>query len=287
MKPFKQLALVSAIAALPMTGVAMQQLDDEVLSGVTGQDGISITLDTAQITSAIWLEDTTGFTGYDEGGFIVLGSYDSGSDTWSGLTMDLSGTTIEIDAASNSSGAGTGVLNVGISTANPLTLSNLSIGVQGNGEEVTGTGIAADIGRVGSLADTTEVLSIGTLSIDALDLSLQLGPEAGTSAPGASPFLTIGSGSLNISLVDVQLFGGQTNTGWVGVDEISISGLDLAGTTGNLVAGGLQLTMGNDATGIDITLSRVSLGDAAAPSLGNVYLTDLSLAGTQLTIAGK
>ena len=57
MKVFRKLALVSAIATLPATGFAMQAMDDAALSGVTGQDGISIGLGLDQ-TMNILIDDT-------------------------------------------------------------------------------------------------------------------------------------------------------------------------------------------------------------------------------------
>jgi hypothetical protein len=41
---FKKLALAAAVASLPATGFSMEAMEDSALSGVTGQDGISMTL---------------------------------------------------------------------------------------------------------------------------------------------------------------------------------------------------------------------------------------------------
>ena len=41
---FKKLALAAAVAVAPMSALALEPMQDEALSGVTGQDGISLSL---------------------------------------------------------------------------------------------------------------------------------------------------------------------------------------------------------------------------------------------------
>src|SRR5699024_7691811 len=113
MHKFKKLALAAAIASTPMMATSLELLDDDMLSGVTGQDGITIKLD-ANISVDMAIEDTSGARLADvitpaadpndpdvvtevyttHGGFIVMKDLHVKSD----------GITIDID--SGSSGAG-------------------------------------------------------------------------------------------------------------------------------------------------------------------------------------
>lgn len=298
---FKKLALAAAVAVAPMSALALEPMQDEALSAVTGQDGISMTID-ADITTSVWIEDTDGFVTNDpaagdkttNAGFIVLGSYDDGTDTWSGFDIDLANTQITIDSGATGTGAGTGALNIGISTPS-ISLTNLSLGVQGSSltTAAAATDASADVTRVGDIANTTEVLSIGALNINSLDLSLQLGGETIAVQGGTGAFLTIGSGSVDITLEEVNLYGGGTNPAATGatagslyVDEIALTGLDLDGTQAYLHDDGLQVVVGSSANDIDVSLSRVALGGSGAASIGNVYLTSLDLSGTTVTISG-
>lgn len=61
---FKKLALASAIAALPMTAMAVDVLDDNAMSGVTGQDGIRVTMD-LNLSTNVLVHDVDGIANYD------------------------------------------------------------------------------------------------------------------------------------------------------------------------------------------------------------------------------
>lgn len=76
---FKKLALASAIAALPAASMAVDYLDDEMMSGVTGQDGIRVTLD-LNLQTDVAVHDTSGIGGYS-GSAAVNASYTPDPDT--------------------------------------------------------------------------------------------------------------------------------------------------------------------------------------------------------------
>ncbi|MDF1724267.1 MAG: hypothetical protein P1U59_07080 [Alcanivorax sp.] len=271
---FKKLALAAAVASLPATGFSMEAMEDSALSGVTGQDGISMTLN-GNITTDVWIEDTDGLDGLDgNAGFMTI----------EGLGVNLNNVTVDIDAGSaGGTGAGTGVLQVAIGVPNDITINNLSIGVQGSSAATAGA--AADNSRLGLITDSTQVISVGTVTLSASDLVLQLGPDAGTPAAGGSNLLEL-SGTVGVSLTNVDIFGGTSNTGWIGADSIVVSNVDLTGTTANLNASGLLVTVGASATDVGVDISRLTLGDDTQAALGNVYLDGLNLAGTTVAISG-
>ncbi|MCH8542836.1 MAG: hypothetical protein LAT61_04630 [Alcanivorax sp.] len=264
MNNFRKLALVSAIAAMPMTGFAMQAMDDEALSGVTGQDGISIGLE-LNATLNVGIEDTDGFaTATDPGLLLLIGHSLSG------------GVTIDLDSGTR---GGNGVLRVGISV-DDLVMETGNIHVM-PGTDGTG-GLANMTTQVGLADSSNQILDSMTISIDELELAIELGA-------GATDFLNIVDGNVGtLGIANFQL-NDLAGGGAIGVDNIEITGLDLSGTTASLNDDGLELTMGSALDSINISMSRVSLNAAATTPnyLGNVYITGLDIAGTTVTISGK
>lgn len=270
MKAFRKLALVSAIATLPATGFAMQAMDDAALSGVTGQDGISINLELdAQLD--VGIEDTTGFTGATDPGLLLL----------SGLSMD-GDLTLDLDSANR---AGAGVLRVGVAVQN-LNIATGDIhvmpGTDGSDLEVGMTNLGTQVTAADS---TTKILDTMDISIASFNMDIELGA-------GATDFLNITAGNigtLGISNFKLNDLSGGVVGGAIGIDQIDITGVDLSGTTGSLTANGLSLTMGPSLDSMNIAMGRVSLNaNAATPAyLGNVYISGLDLANTVVSINGK
>ncbi len=270
MKTFKKLALVSAIAALPMTGFAMQQMDDEALSGVTGQDGISIALD-LDATLNVGIEDTTGFTGATDPGLLLL----IGHSLSGGLTIDL-------DSANR---AGAGVLRVGIAIDNlQIETGDIHVmpGTDGTAADPIDAGFANMNTQVAAAGAGTRILESMTIDISTLELAVELGA-------GAEDFLNITEGDIGVLTITNFQLNDLANDGAIGIDTIQISGMDLSGTTAGLTDDGLVLTMGTSLDDISIAMNRLSLNaNATTPSyLGNIYITGLDIAGTTVTINGK
>lgn len=269
MKAFRKLALVSAIATLPATGFAMQAMDDAALSGVTGQDGISINLALdAQLN--VGIEDTTGFTGAADPGLLLL--------TDMSLTGDL---TLDLDSATR---GGEGVLRVGVAVQK-LEIATGDIHVMPGTD---GSDLAAGMTnlntQVAAADSSTRIMDSMDISIDSFAMDIELGA-------GATDFLHITEGEIdtlsisNFKLNDLSSSGG----GAIGVEQIDITGINLGGTTGSLTDNGLSLTLGGSLNNISIAMDRVSLNaNAAAPAhLGNVYISGLNLANTVVSINGK
>ena len=277
MKGFQKLALASAIAALPMSGIAMEPLNDSALSDVTGQDGINITLD-GNISTDLWFEDTHGHDAFSNGGFLTV----------EGIGVSLDGVTLDIDVASDSTGANSGALVVTINSANPITMTNLSIGVQGS--SATG-GEAADITRVGDIVDSEEIMSIDSISLTPNEMVMMLGPESkGTTGTGNLLEITGNTGAIVLS--DVEIRGGAgAADGAISISELTVSDVNLGvggdETTVNLAAGGLVVVTSGAMADIDVSLSRLAVGDNTQEVMGNAYLTGLDLGGMEVTITGK
>ncbi|KGD65743.1 putative pilus subunit (FilA) [Alcanivorax nanhaiticus] len=270
---FKKLALAAAVAAAPMSALALEPMQDEALSSVTGQDGISMSI-TTNVTTDLFIEDTDGHaaigTAGANAGFIAVQG------------VNINGQIdIDIDAASaaGTNGVG-GALVIGIDLPN-LTLSNLNIGVSGsdatNGERVAVDGLArVTAAKAGTI---TNVVSLGDITLNNLGMDIQLGPDAANflSLSGAIGDIVI----TNFTLNDSSAAGG----GSLFADNVLIGGMDLTGTTASITPTGLSLSIAT-AGGSDIALMGVGMGTAGTNPIGNVYITGLNLNGTTVSISG-
>lgn len=263
MKGFKKLALVSAIAAMPMSGFAMEALDDATLSDVTGQDGIVIGLTLGQ-TMDILIDDTDG---------LDAGTGPANHTVSGGILIDnmtVTGTAdIEIDAGGE--GGVDGVLVVQVSLANGFAIG-------------TGDLYAVDTNDAGdgtyTLPGATAILDSTTITFaNGLDLEIQLGD-------GAENFMEITGNAGTISFTNFAL-NDISGGGAVRAASLSIGGLDLTGTTVSVDAASLVITLGAGLNNVSVTMTDLAFGDATADAIGDVYITGLNMAGDQITIAGK
>lgn len=246
MKAFKKAALAAAVAALPMTGFAMEALQDEALSEVTGQDGITITLGSTGAFD-IFIGDADGdvqntparltgaaggiyISGFDTGTGSTVIEIDADVDTiQAGITLGAG--TIDLGAISPSDGSGPGttVLDMGTLTHSGITI-NVQLGAedQGHFAVLTGTVTGGINLNNFSINDTN---STGAISMDLL-----------VNDAGAGTDLTL-SGNVNVTAggitienlpsVDVSL--NNLNVGGTGdIGDVSIIGL----TTPNITIAG-------------------------------------------------
>src|SRR5699024_2594185 len=196
------------------------------------------------------------------------------------------GITIEIDAGSQVVGSavpGGGVLVVGVSV-DEVTISNINVGVAGSSLEVDDTtwanqdynreaedGLTRAEAAVGSY---TTIVEVGDITLNDLNLAIELGPEA-------SQFLTLSTqGTLDITIDDFELTDPQGG-GTLSVDNILVKGVDLDATVGITTDGLVATTSGSN---MDIALMGVSPGKGV---IGNLYLLNLDMAGTEVTISGR
>ncbi len=273
---FKKLALAAAVAVAPMSALALEPMQDEALSGVTGQDGISIGLN-LDATLNVGIEDTDGFAGNTGAGMILIENM--------GLSTGTGDLNLVIDSAS--SGSGGGVRQVSIQ-ADALTVNTGDLYV---GQGTDGTDVAAGIAKVGTELTAVQgstfsdpILESVSVTLNDLELSLQLGSEASnlfaisTTSVLSIEIGTLADGSDNLTLNDAA--GG----GALSVDQLALNNLDVDGITGQVTTSGLVINTNGALSGVEVAAMGVQLG--TADSIGNVYVTGLDLSNTAITIAG-
>lgn len=254
MKGFNKLVLATAIIAASSTSFAMQSMDDESLSATTGQDGLTITLDTAVSNIDLFWKDVGGFTGNTGDGSVLV----------SGLGVTGAGTVITIDAGS--SAPGIAVLNVNVN----IPTLDLDIG-----SIYVGDGTLYDNGVVPAAG---AVLTINnTLNITNLDVTAQLGNGATNLLALNGTLGTVTLGGLTIT--DQSAGGG----GSIVLGTTTIDGVTLTGTTVNATAGGLVINTGAQAN-VNVEMASVALG--TAQSIGMVKLANISTGANTMTVTG-
>ena len=272
---FKKLALAAAVASLPATGFSMEALEDSALSGVTGQDGISISL-ASDVTASLKVHDKDGFTGNG------VATADSGALVISGFGITRANTTDSIDIDIDTNGGTSPTLNIGVSLPTGLTVALGSVGVADSGRTVS-TGVAG--GTWTSSGTVASVLNLGSMTLGATTLNIQLGNEPQGNMIALNTTITGGISLTGFSVSDANS-GGSLITDLQVVDN---AGTDLTLNTGiNIEADGLHIGLAGlgGATGMDVRMTDLKLGTAASGSIGDVELIGLDLTG-DLVIAGK
>lgn len=268
MKEFKKLALAAAVASLPVSGFAMEALDDSALAGVTGQDGITISL-ANNIEADIIIHDTDGFAGATNSGAIII----------EGFKQTLqAGTSIDIDIDSGNDGTNGTALNVGITLPNDITLVLGNIVVADSNRTTGG-------GSWGTTGTGTTVMELGTLTLGTTNLNLQLGHEYQGSMIAMDTVITNGIVLNNFAINDADS-GGQ-----IAIGQLSL--VDNGGThltvdqTIDVTTDGLEINVIalGSASGADLRLANVRLGDNTQADIGDIEITGLNLTG-KITITG-
>lgn len=262
---FNKLALAAAVAAAPTAGLAMEPMEDSQLSNVTGQDGLSIGLDTSQTMDVI-IEDTDGtdVTAYNTTGSIVISN--AGLDT----TVANDDLQVDIDAG----GDGTsGLLNVVVTVPDNTELTTGDIGV------ADGDGSGATTGTQNIIPSTDITFDSGAT------LDMELGNEDTaflefTGDLGTISFGTAGDANSNFEILD----GSSSES--IHMDELSISGLNMTGTTVDVTTAGLEIVTGNNLDGVDVDITELSL-NSGTDTVGNVYIRGLNMANDTITVNGK
>lgn len=145
----KKLALLAALLVfLPVTAMAgMSAVSDVDLEGVTGQTGITITMNVTITASTIAWGDSDGFGTYTSAGWVVL----------SDVTMpalNLSGVTIDVGSDGTDS-----VLQIDVGTG------NLIQGTMIIGDVVIGTTSSASTESIGEIRVTGLGVKTGAIQI--------------------------------------------------------------------------------------------------------------------------
>lgn len=279
---FKKTLFAAALVSLPVAGFSLEAMDDETLSGVTGQDGISINIATpaAGVGGDIYVHDTNGFVGAAEDAAIVITGFN--------MVTGAGGINVSIDAGSDvADGSGNNVLQIAIGIPNNTVIETGAIGVANSNRENAAWGLEGA---------TTGVMNNMTITLGATTLNIQLGDELQNVAntPGQATDMiaitTSMTGGLVLNGVGIT---DANNAGTMGADSVTIvntGGTDLnVAIAGNVTAAGLVLEVGTLGTGgADIQIVGEYLGtDDAAHTIGDIEIVGLQTAGTIITISGK
>ena len=309
MKGFKKLALVAAIAA-PMTSVhALEALDDSTLSGMTGQAGVTIELDTKVTIDS--------FTYTDEGS-VVLGDIAFGGanvavadasafDSAASDRLDEVKIDIDVDAGGNlqihlGSTDVVGVFN----GSNPLDFG-LHVGTVGLTDAAgsVSSQIASNINLAGVLGPQ-DIVILNDASANGMILAQGYfeikdgGLTVDVAGVGVSN-LTIGQDS-NPFHDDTKLGGplaaggkllapyaaataaaGLTNTTAAENWAFYAITVDTATSAAGGVTDALSLTV--DSFNVDIAMD-VGIGNGSASNIGHIALDNLDVSGTTMVVYG-
>lgn len=255
--------------------LAFQILDDNSLSQISGQDGITITLNTNQITAdrVIWTDhdglepiggDSFGVS-TPTAGSVVLGNGTLGNQ----FKMSGGTTKIIIDA----DGGGNSLLNINVQLPENLSIE-------------TGKIYTAVKDNNNQLINQIQIMDNMTIGLSGLNMNLQLG------APAQGGFLKIfGVVDSGILISNVRLISSATLYQGVGFDQVAITDaggpdLNFDGVTVGILSTGLKITPSLGKS-VDIAASNVRFGDLSNSStMGAIAISNLKLGGTSLTIAG-
>lgn len=284
---FKKIALASAIATIPMGAYALEEITDESMAEVSGQDGISMALTTSgAITTSVYLHDKTGligstFTGtsaYSFDGAIVIQNM-----TLLGAAQTV---TISIDAGANAVSAGAAVLNVNIALPNSLTISTGVLRVANSQRDDGAPGWSID-----GLSST--IMTPMTIVLGSTQLNINLGNEAQVGSIAGSDMIVMSAAITSGLLINSFRLDDATSGGAMSASAITITdtgstaALTLA-IDGNISAAGLVLGLGTVGTGgMDIRIADQRLGTSTNQPIGDISIVGLNLNNATLTINGK
>jgi len=280
MKGFKKLALVTAIAALPMSGFAMQALDDAAMSNVTGQDGLVVSINTGTLSMGINIHDKDGFAGHLDAGAIVIEN----------MVVNTQGgdITLTIDAGHDIAGAGPAILNVAVSIPTGTTISTGDLSVAKSNGIVAG----GFTDQSGVIMDSMDIV------LGATTLNIQLGGEdqvvAGVGGGTVSQMIALNTSIAGGVVINNMALNDANSGGTIGATSITLvdtGGTDLTVVAGvNVTANGLEIGLGQigDATnGVSVKIVDQYLGvNGTAPAIGDIEIVGLNLNGTTITVAG-
>lgn len=278
---FKKILLATAIAAVSTSSFAMQSMDDESLSASTGQAGLTINIDNANLAAfSMIVHDTDGFTtGNTFDGGIMINNIDVGQ-------LDL---TIDVDAGATGLATTDATLQAKIynGTAISVALGTLTVGNSNRDLATPGWGVSSQSGTLADLG----TLSIGVTTSAAPLLTIQMGNEPQGAWMKLKPVFGGGLSLTNFTLYDsttAALHGIRVGT--LLIDDNG-AGTDLtADISIDATANGLVLTTTalGSATGMDLRMTDVRLGTVAnaSSSIGDVEIVGLNLNATTIAISG-
>lgn len=285
---FKKLALVTAMAMLPMSAMAVDVLDDETMSGVTGQDGIRVTMDLNLNTNVLvhdidGFTDTSGNVNTDAGAIVITGM---------GFVSGTGGITLDIDAGDsvqNGGDATTPTLNIKVNIPDGTTLTTGAISVANSNRDDGAWGFEAG-------TNTANIIETSTITLNNTDLNIQLGNEPQGYMILLDTIMTGGLTVTGFALNDVNGKPGaipdplvDPGPGAIGAGAITIKN---SGDANLFITAGIDVTdeglmvdlaAFGDAGGADVRVERLYLGSPDIFGAGTSYVGDLEVQGLTLT----
>lgn len=290
MKKMTCLVLGMACSSVPVW--ATQPLNDEELSNLTGQDGLTISIvPTGPIQAEVIYHDNDGLTNTDLGGTgkagaVILGTADGKSNNPLSLSSGSANINIilKIDA---DTGTGTdgAFVNVGVSLPQDLTINTGDIWVGASKQKN---------GAVRGYTDAVKILDNMKVYISNLNTNIQLGS---TPQGGLLKMKGIFKDGLRIEGYNLNDAGGG---GAIGVDYISmqnsqpgrfgVTNLDFD-VTGSVYQDslGVKINRLGDAGGLNTMIWGLKAGDtknANIKPMGDVEIRGLNLNGTTIKVSG-
>lgn len=286
MKNTGRLILASTIA-VSVSAFGLESLEDDTLSTMTGQDGITVNYTPAAggVSFSTILHDVDAFAGASGAGAIIFGNPLSAAGHTATNISTPAGQSITavIDATGD------------IDTTTPGTQAALRINISIPNNTVINTGTISAAKSNGLGVDVTNqtgvIMDNIAITLGATQLNLTLGNEE---AGGQMMRLTttVGSG-LNISNFALK----DANGGGVGGSGLRAANIRLDNTGVStaldvdfkidLLPTGVQSTVSTFGTGgTDIQITGLKLGDTAASSIGNVDVIGLNFSGAKVQVSG-
>lgn len=287
MKLFTQVALVSAIA-ISGNAMAMQALDDSALSSSTGQEGITVKINSPGITiDKLLVHDNDGLSATATMGAQNLGGTgNAGAIIVNGISIApqvVGGPLVQLDIdADGGAASGDAFLNIGVK----LAATNIGVGSITVGTSNALPLVGARRGATGENA----VLSNINLAMGATDLNIQLGNQPQGALIRANGTVTGGISLTGVTLTDADgLAAAGGNAGDIVLDSIKLTNANSNDLSGDIAinvdsAVGLAITLSN--ANYDAYVGGVHLGSAGAASIGDIEVQGLNLGGTTLLVSG-
>lgn len=280
---FKKLALASAIALVPVAGFSLETLDDSMLSGVTGQDGIEIDIATATpIAADFYIHDKDGL-----GAAGIVGVTNSAAYSFDGAIVvtgfSYNGNlNIDVDAGDNAvSGATAPTLNINVSvpTAATIITGNVSVANSQRDDGTPGWGINTN---------SAVILNTMTIVLSGLTVNIQLGNEPQGNMIAINSTVTSGILINNFALNDANS-GGKIGAGSILIKDTGTSADLQLDVRADATVNGLMFTLAKvgSTSGMDIRIVDAYVGSTTAGIIGDVTIRGLNVTNTTVTISGK
>lgn len=292
MKGLNKIALVAAIAAASTAQAELVAMDDASMSATTGQAGLTIDVNAAEISIGEIAYQDGGFVGIN--GLTLAGAVDPATGT---AVAGLTDIRMTVDVVGSDGAAGVaydlGSTYLAGAPAQPgevdqnalISDGDLIISLRSQSGNPIAFGLAIDsINIAESTATVGSIGATGTTLVSNLALNGILGPidiviDNGTGGMNISAFFAAG-GSLELPFVATSVAGFQIgNMRGAGLGPFGHVQMNISQETGyaaNGFTGTTALAFDLQNFAADMDLVGIELGDNGQ-SIGNLYITDMQI----------